>query len=88
MVGSPRVLGWAPGSTAGRVLRGWSGWVAVGSDRVQGLQVVPGGGQVAGPFPAGWDLQDSSSGVGDQAGRGGQEPKAQRLGGGFGQVAV
>ena len=67
---------------------GWSGW---GGGRVRpgaGLEAVPGGGQVGGPLPAGWDFQDSSSGVGDQPCRGGQDPKSQGLGGGLGQVAV
>jgi len=62
--------------------------VASPSDGVQGLESVPGGGQVAGPCPAGWDLQDAAAGVGDHAGRGGQNPEAQGLGGGVGQVAV
>ena len=66
---------------------GWSGWVAVESGRVQGLQAVPCSGQVAGPFPAGWDLQDSSSGVADQPGLGGQDRKAQCLGGGLASSA-
>jgi hypothetical protein len=60
MAGCPRVLGWALGSTAGRVLRGWSGWVVVGSGRVQGLQAVPGGSQVVGarsPSSARWRSQ-------------------------------
>ena len=86
---APEGLGWAPGSTARLGVAGWSGRMGASpSDGVEGLEAVPGGGQVTGPFPAGWHLQDSTSGVGDQAGWGGQEPEAQRLGGGFGKVAV
>ena len=33
--------------------------VAAPLDGVQGLEAVPGGGQVAGPLPAGWDLEDA-----------------------------
>jgi hypothetical protein len=88
MAGSPRVLGVGAGFHGRPGTAGWSGRVAVGSSRVQGLKAVPGGGQGSGPFPAGWDLQDSSSGVGDQAGGSGEDSEAQRLGGCFGQVAV
>jgi hypothetical protein len=76
MVGCPRVLGWAPGTTAGRVL--WVVGTGGGprSDGVEGVEAVPGGGQVGGPLPAGWDLEDSLSGVGDQAGWGGQDRRS------------
>ena len=64
------------------------GTVAGVSAGVQGLEPVPGGGQVVGPGPAWWDFQDLASGVGDEAGWGGQEPEPQGLGAGLGQVAV
>src|SRR6266508_3066327 len=51
---------------------------------VEGLESFVGGGQVACPLPAGWDLQDLAAGVGDEAGWGAQEPVAQRFGFGFG----
>jgi hypothetical protein len=69
------------------VVRVWSGRWGAGSRGVQGLEAVPGGGQVGGPFPAGLDLQEAA-GVGDQAGRGGQDPEAQRLRAGRGQLVV
>ena len=85
----PMVLGWAPGSTVRPGGAGWSGgWWAGGLGGVQGLEAFPGGGQVGGPFPAGWDFEDLVSGVGDEAGRGGQEPEPQGLGRGLGEVAV
>ncbi len=80
----PDVLGWAPVPRSG--LGSWVvGTVSVGSAGVQGLEPVPGGGEVGGPGPAGRNLQDSSSGVGDEAGRGRQQPEPQGLGGGLGQ---
>lgn len=68
-----RVLRWGVGRVAGRLVSGGAG-----------LEAVPGGDQVGRPGPAGRDLQDSSAGVGDQPGRGGQDPEAQRLGRGRG----
>jgi hypothetical protein len=41
-----------------------------------------------GPLLAGWDFEGLASGVGDEAGRGGQEREPQGLGCGFGEVAV
>jgi len=81
------VLGWAPVPPSGLVLL-VVGAVAGVSVGVQGVEPVPGGGEVLGRGPAGRDLQDFASGVGDQAGRGGQQPEPQGLGRGFGQVVV
>jgi len=49
------------------------GTVTDGSAGVQGLEPIPDGGEIGGPGPAGRNLQDFSSGVGDQAGWGRQQ---------------
>src|SRR6266540_1259740 len=54
----------------------------------EGEESFVGGGQIACPLPAGWDLQDLAAGVGDEAGWGAQEPVAQRFGFGFGEFGV
>ena len=81
------MLGWAPVPRFGLVVL-VVGTVAGVSGGVQGLEPVPGGGEIVGPGPAGWDFQDFASGVGDEAGWGGQEPEPQGLGPGLGEVAV
>jgi hypothetical protein len=78
-----RVLGWAPVPRSA----GWGRDVGTGGGGVNPGGGLGGGGQGARPFPAGWHFQDSLSGVGDQAGRCGQDPKAQGFGGGFGQLS-
>ena len=55
--GGPDVLGWAPVPRFGLVVL-VVGAVAGVSAGVQGLEPVPGGGEILGPGPAGRDLQD------------------------------
>ena len=97
MIGADSDLGYGDGPDGARVgagFHGSAGWcwlvgsVVGGLGGVQGLEAFPGGGQVGGPFPAGWDFENLASGVGDEAGRGGQEPEPQGLGRGLGEVAV
>jgi hypothetical protein len=80
----PEVLGRAPVLRAGRGCAVPETGVA-GSGRLQGVDALPGGGQVGGPGPAGWDFQDLLAGVGDEAGGSGEDPVAQHLGFGFGE---
>jgi len=52
------------------------------------LEPVPCVDDVDGEGPAGWDLQDSAAGVGDESRGGAQKPVAQRFRFGPGEVAV
>jgi hypothetical protein len=83
----PDVLGGRRVPLAGRVVL-LVGSGKLGSGGVQGLEPVPGGDDVGGPGPAGWDLQDPSAGVGDQAGRGAEQPEPQGFRFGFGELPV
>jgi len=83
----PDVLRWAPVPRSGQ--GSWVvGTVTDGSAGVQGLEPIPDGGEIGGPGPAGRNLQDFSSGVGDQAGWGRQQMEPRCLGGGLGQLPV
>src|SRR5512144_2127736 len=63
-----------PIRSGGRWFRGPAGVVRVvgtvvwRSGGVSGVDALPGDGQVIGPGPAGWDLEDPLVGVGDQSG--------------------
>ena len=86
VVGFPAVVSGGAGSTGRWVLRvgrtvgsGWSG---------QGQRGSYGGGQFVGPGPGFGDADGASALAADDAGGGVQEPVAQGLGFGFGEVTV